>query len=64
MKWLVLLALQRLPVWTSLPRQVLEATGLFGMIGKADRGPAAIEAIKDNQATYFDGCWWCCVSRV
>ena len=34
-------------------RQVLEATGLFGMIGKADRGPAAIEAIKDNQATYL-----------
>ncbi len=34
-------------------RQVLEATGMFGMIGKADRGPAAVEAIKDNQATYL-----------
>ena len=34
-------------------RQVLEATGLFGMIGKADRGPAAVEAIKDNKATYL-----------
>ena len=34
-------------------RQVLEHTGLFGMIGKADRGPAAIEAIKDHKATYL-----------
>lgn len=34
-------------------RKVLEHTGLFGMIGKADRGPTAIEAIKDNQATYL-----------
>lgn len=34
-------------------RQVLEATGLYGMIGKADRGPTAIEAIKDNKATYL-----------
>ncbi len=34
-------------------RQVLEATGMFGMIGKADRGPAAVEAIKDNKATYL-----------
>lgn len=34
-------------------RQVLEATGLYGMIGKADRGPAAVEAIKDNKATYL-----------
>ncbi len=34
-------------------RKVLEHTGLFGMIGKADRGPTAIEAIKDNKATYL-----------
>ncbi|SDC15071.1 fumarate hydratase [Acinetobacter boissieri] len=34
-------------------RQVLENTGLFGMIGKAERGPLAISAIKDNQATYL-----------
>src|SRR5574343_1687127 len=34
-------------------RQILEATGMFGMIGKADRGPAAVEAIKDNKATYL-----------
>ena len=34
-------------------RQVLEHTGLFGMIGKAERGPTAIEAIKDHQATYL-----------
>ena len=52
MKWLVLLAqqLQRMDKFT---RQVLEATGMFGMIGKADRGPAAVEAIKDNKATYL-----------
>lgn len=34
-------------------RQMLEQTGLLGMIGKAERGPAAIEAIKDNQAVYL-----------
>ncbi len=34
-------------------RQVLEQTGLLGMIGKAERGPAAIEAIRDNQAAYL-----------
>jgi len=33
-------------------RQMLENTGLLGMIGKAERGPAAIEAIRDNQAVY------------
>lgn len=31
-------------------RRMLEETGLVGMIGKAERGPAAIEAIRDNQA--------------
>ena len=34
-------------------RQVLEATGLYGMIGKAERGPSAIEAIKDTKTTYL-----------
>jgi fumarate hydratase class I len=34
-------------------RQLLEATGLLGMIGKAERGDAAIEAIRDNQAVYL-----------
>jgi fumarate hydratase class I len=34
-------------------RTVLEKTGLLGMIGKSERGPIAIEAIKDNQAVYL-----------
>ena len=34
-------------------RTVLEQTGLIGMVGKAERGAAAIEAIKDNQAVYL-----------
>jgi len=34
-------------------RTMLEKTGLMGMIGKAERGPAAIEAIRDNQAVYL-----------
>lgn len=34
-------------------RQVLESTGLLGMIGKSERGPIAIEAIKDNKAVYL-----------
>ena len=34
-------------------RQMLEQTGLLGMIGKAERGPAAIEAIRDRQAVYL-----------
>ena len=34
-------------------RTLLEQTGLIGMIGKAERGPAAIEAIRDNKATYL-----------
>ncbi len=34
-------------------RQVIESTGLLGMIGKSERGPVAIEAIKDNQSVYL-----------
>ncbi len=32
---------------------MLEQTGLMGMIGKAERGPIAIEAIKNHQAVYL-----------
>ena len=32
---------------------LLEATGLMGMIGKAERGPVAIEAIKNHKAVYL-----------
>ena len=31
-------------------RTLLEKTGLLGMIGKAERGPAAVEAIRDSAA--------------
>ncbi|AXC11129.1 Fumarate hydratase class I, aerobic [Acidisarcina polymorpha] len=34
-------------------RQMLEETALLGMIGKAERGPAAIEAIRDHKAVYL-----------
>ena len=34
-------------------RTMLEETGLIGMVGKAERGDAAIEAIKDNKAVYL-----------
>ncbi len=34
-------------------RTMLEKTGLIGMIGKSERGPVAIEAIKDNKAVYL-----------
>ncbi len=34
-------------------RTMLEQTGLLGMIGKAERGPAAIEAIRDNKSVYL-----------
>ncbi len=34
-------------------RPMLEQTGLLGMIGKAERGPAAIDAIRDNKAVYL-----------
>ncbi|MBT5229674.1 MAG: fumarate hydratase, partial [Methylococcales bacterium] len=33
--------------------QILAATGLMGMIGKAERGPTAIAAIKKHKATYL-----------
>ena len=34
-------------------RTMLEETGLLGMVGKAERGEAAIEAIRDNKAIYL-----------
>ncbi|WP_103932405.1 fumarate hydratase [Bryocella elongata] len=34
-------------------RQMLEQTGLIGMVGKAERGVAAIDAIRDNEAVYL-----------
>jgi fumarate hydratase class I len=34
-------------------RQMLSETGLLGMVGKAERGPAAIEAIRDHEAVYL-----------
>lgn len=33
--------------------QILSATGLFGMIGKAERGEMAIESIKKHQSAYL-----------
>ena len=34
-------------------RQMLAETGLLGMVGKAERGPVAIEAIKEFGAVYL-----------
>jgi len=34
-------------------RMMLEKTGLIAMIGKAERGPVAIEAIKDSKSAYL-----------
>ena len=34
-------------------RTMLEKTGLLGMIGKAERGPAAIDAIRDHESVYL-----------
>ena len=34
-------------------KQMLASTGLLGMIGKSERGPAACEAIKEHQAVYL-----------
>jgi len=34
-------------------RHMLQNTGLLGMIGKSERGPAAIEAIRDHKAVYL-----------
>ena len=33
--------------------QVLAQTGLMGMVGKAERGPAAIEAIRKHRSAYL-----------
>ena len=33
--------------------QVLAQTGLLGMVGKAERGPAAIEAIRRHRSVYL-----------
>src|SRR5690349_11090667 len=33
--------------------QVLSSTGLLGMVGKAERGPAAIEAIRKHRSVYL-----------
>ena len=32
---------------------LLASTGLLGMVGKAERGPTAIDAIRDNKAVYL-----------
>ncbi|MGO4999855.1 fumarate hydratase [Oceanisphaera sp. W20_SRM_FM3] len=32
---------------------MLEATGLIGMVGKAERGPATVESIKQHKAVYL-----------
>jgi len=32
---------------------MLDKTGLIGMVGKAERGPATVESIKQHQATYL-----------
>jgi fumarate hydratase class I len=32
---------------------MLEKTGLIGMVGKAERGDAAIDAIRDSKAVYL-----------
>ncbi|GHC26144.1 fumarate hydratase class I [Kushneria pakistanensis] len=34
-------------------RTILEETGLLGMVGKSERGPSAIEAIRDHGAAYL-----------
>ncbi len=34
-------------------RTIIEKTGLLGMVGKAERGPMAIEAIRDNEVVYM-----------
>jgi fumarate hydratase class I len=33
--------------------QVLAQTGLLGMVGKAERGPAAIDAIRKHRSVYL-----------
>lgn len=34
-------------------RMMLEQTGLLGMVGKSERGPTAIDAIRDKRAVYL-----------
>jgi fumarate hydratase class I len=34
-------------------RMMLEQTGLIAMVGKSERGPLAIQAIKDNRSAYL-----------
>ncbi|MCL2590533.1 MAG: fumarate hydratase [Betaproteobacteria bacterium] len=34
-------------------RMMLEKTGLIAMVGKSERGPTAIEAIRDNKSAYL-----------
>jgi fumarate hydratase, class I len=34
-------------------RQMLDETGLLGMVGKAERGPEAIDAIREHEAVYL-----------
>ena len=34
-------------------RMMLEKTGLISMVGKAERGPVAIEAIRDAKSAYL-----------
>lgn len=34
-------------------RMMLEQTGLIAMVGKGERGPAAIDAIRDNRSAYL-----------
>jgi fumarate hydratase class I len=34
-------------------RQMLAETGLLGMVGKSERGPAAIEAIREFRSVYL-----------
>ena len=41
------------PAWTSSPARCSPSTGLLGMIGKAERGPAAIDAIREFEAVYL-----------
>ena len=41
------------PRMDKFTRQMLAETGLLGMVGKAERGPAAIDAIKEFRAVYL-----------
>jgi fumarate hydratase class I len=39
--------------WTSFTEMMLAQTGLIAMVGKAERGPVAIEAIKKHKSAYL-----------